>query len=465
MSIALGPTPKLARAAAWLRDSRAGLFPIAIVVGVGSGLGAVVFRYLIYGFTWLATGQDQFGQGGYVGSDHFKWLGLGFLVLVPVVGGLIYGPMIYRYAREARGHGVPEVMIAVAENGGRIRPQVERGEGRGLRRLHRRGGFGRPGGSDRADRLGARLVAGAVDPHAGEPDAHPGRLRCGRRHRRDLQRPHHRRLLRGRDHPARVLHRRAVHRHALGDDRGRRRDPVPGQRAVPVEVPVRHRARAHRRLRAGRGARGAGRPARPGLPEDRVRHRGPVGPDVAQPPRVGPPGDRRHRARPDPAGPAADVRRRLSGHGQVDRRQLCAVVPADPRRRQDHRLQHHPRHRRLRRRLRAVAVRRRHRRDGVRRGRPPHLRGRRRRAGPLRRGRHGRGVHRRRPGSADLGRQRRGTHRRLRPHPAGHARGRHRHRDVPGGDLRDDLHHQVAAPRAGHRPLRALARVRRPQGR
>ena len=35
-----------------------------------------------------------------------------------------YGPLIYRYAREARGHGVPEVMIAVAHNGGRIRPQI-----------------------------------------------------------------------------------------------------------------------------------------------------------------------------------------------------------------------------------------------------------------------------------------------------------------------------------------------------
>ena len=45
-------------------------------------------------------------------------------MVIPVVGGLIYGPLIYRYAREARGHGVPEVMIAVAENGGRIRPQV-----------------------------------------------------------------------------------------------------------------------------------------------------------------------------------------------------------------------------------------------------------------------------------------------------------------------------------------------------
>src|SRR6185437_12285304 len=44
--------------------------------------------------------------------------------LIPCIGGIVYGPLIYHYAREARGHGVPEVMIAVAENGGRIRPQV-----------------------------------------------------------------------------------------------------------------------------------------------------------------------------------------------------------------------------------------------------------------------------------------------------------------------------------------------------
>jgi chloride channel protein, CIC family len=37
---------------------------------------------------------------------------------------LIYGPLIQRYAREARGHGVPEVMLAVAEHGDRIRPPV-----------------------------------------------------------------------------------------------------------------------------------------------------------------------------------------------------------------------------------------------------------------------------------------------------------------------------------------------------
>jgi chloride channel protein, CIC family len=84
----------------------------------------VAFRYLIYFFTWLATGHSEFGQAGYVGSAHLPWLGLGFLVVIPVIGGLVYGPLIYRWAREARGHGVPEVMIAVADNGGRIRWQV-----------------------------------------------------------------------------------------------------------------------------------------------------------------------------------------------------------------------------------------------------------------------------------------------------------------------------------------------------
>jgi CIC family chloride channel protein len=97
---------------------------MALVVGAGAGLGAVAFRWLIYSVTWLATGYQQFGEQGHVPSRHLAWLGIGFLFIVPVVGGLLYGPLIQRFAREARGHGVPEVMLAVAENGGRIRPPV-----------------------------------------------------------------------------------------------------------------------------------------------------------------------------------------------------------------------------------------------------------------------------------------------------------------------------------------------------
>src|ERR1700678_2207690 len=116
--------PAVARAAAWLRAGRGGMFLLALLVGAGAGLGAVAFRYLVYFFTWLATGHSQFGQDGYVGSSHLPWLGLGFFVVIPSIGGLLYGPLIYKWAREARGHGVPEVMVAVAENGGRIRWQV-----------------------------------------------------------------------------------------------------------------------------------------------------------------------------------------------------------------------------------------------------------------------------------------------------------------------------------------------------
>ena len=121
---AAASSPAMTRAVAWLRAGRGGMFLLALLVGAGAGLGAVAFRYLIYFFTWLATGHSEFGQAGYVGSAHLPWLGLGFFVVIPAIGGLIYGPLIYKWAREARGHGVPEVMIAVADNGGRIRWQV-----------------------------------------------------------------------------------------------------------------------------------------------------------------------------------------------------------------------------------------------------------------------------------------------------------------------------------------------------
>jgi CIC family chloride channel protein len=87
----------------------------ALVIGVGAGLGAVLFRWLIESMQTLAyDGLGGLLQG--IAPYH--------LLIIPVVGGAIYGPLIYRFAREAKGHGVPEVMEAVALRGGRIRPRV-----------------------------------------------------------------------------------------------------------------------------------------------------------------------------------------------------------------------------------------------------------------------------------------------------------------------------------------------------
>ncbi len=91
------------------------LIVTALIVGIGAGLGAVVFRYLITGVDWI--GYSWFPQA------TSGW-GKAYVVIIPALGGMLVGPLVYFFAREAKGHGVPEVMEAVALKGGRIRPRV-----------------------------------------------------------------------------------------------------------------------------------------------------------------------------------------------------------------------------------------------------------------------------------------------------------------------------------------------------
>jgi len=120
------PLPSSLRAQArdWLRGSPTGLLTLALVVGAGAGVGAVAFRYLILVFTHAFTGYADYSAEGRAPHGYFHHIGFWFVLFVPILGGLLYGPLIHLFAREARGHGVPEVMLAVAERGGRIRPQV-----------------------------------------------------------------------------------------------------------------------------------------------------------------------------------------------------------------------------------------------------------------------------------------------------------------------------------------------------
>ena len=106
-------------------SDRATLMTLAVVAGVLAGFGAVAFRWLVEHATLLFTGQQDYAGT----TDHpaHPWLpGVGgwFVILVPVIGGLIYGPLVHRFAREARGHGVPEVMYAIQRRGGRIAGKV-----------------------------------------------------------------------------------------------------------------------------------------------------------------------------------------------------------------------------------------------------------------------------------------------------------------------------------------------------
>ena len=118
------PVEPLGRALVWARGSSTGLLVMALIVGATTGLGAAGFRILIGWLTMLFTGQVDYSVANHASNPWVPQLGPWFLLFVPVIGGLLYGPLVERFAPEARGHGVPEVMVAIAEQGARIRPRV-----------------------------------------------------------------------------------------------------------------------------------------------------------------------------------------------------------------------------------------------------------------------------------------------------------------------------------------------------
>ncbi len=86
----------------------------SIVVGIGGGLGTIVFVRMITFFNNIF-----FGGGKLLGLP-----GTTYVILLPILGGLVVGPLVHFIAPEAKGHGVPEVLTAIATQGGHIRPVV-----------------------------------------------------------------------------------------------------------------------------------------------------------------------------------------------------------------------------------------------------------------------------------------------------------------------------------------------------
>jgi len=91
---------------------------LATIVGLAGGFGAIGFRHLIDLFQTLTYGAKG-DLLEVVTATPWYWK-----VWVPALGGLVVGPLVYFLAREAKGHGVPEVMEAVALRKGVIRKRV-----------------------------------------------------------------------------------------------------------------------------------------------------------------------------------------------------------------------------------------------------------------------------------------------------------------------------------------------------
>lgn len=92
---------------------------MAIFVGILGGYGAVIFRLFIRLFQSIF-----FGSGNTSFLEHVMALPWYAKVIPPAIGGLLVGPIVYFFAREAGGPGVSETIEAVAMRGGLIRKRV-----------------------------------------------------------------------------------------------------------------------------------------------------------------------------------------------------------------------------------------------------------------------------------------------------------------------------------------------------
>jgi CIC family chloride channel protein len=91
---------------------------LATLVGLAGGFGAIGFRYLIGFIQAIAYGS---GENLIELAPLTPWY---LRIWIPALGGLIVGPLVYFLAREAKGHGVPEVMEAVTLRSGIIRKRI-----------------------------------------------------------------------------------------------------------------------------------------------------------------------------------------------------------------------------------------------------------------------------------------------------------------------------------------------------
>jgi hypothetical protein len=160
------------------------LLIVAVLIGLLTGFLAVGFRYLL-----LIASTICWQNSDIIGSAvPLPWMAV---VLIPLAGGLLVGPIVSRLAPETRGAGVPEVIHAVASKQGIIRhgttfykilsTVISIGSGASV---------GRQGRSHCPYRRVRRFFRGSADTAACPMAVRFSGQRCGGRYRRHFQCAH-----------------------------------------------------------------------------------------------------------------------------------------------------------------------------------------------------------------------------------------------------------------------------------
>ena len=159
---------------------------LALLLGIVTGLGAVLFRDLISLLHNLFfAGTLSLSYDANVFTAPSRW-GV-FIILAPVIGAVIVTFLVSNFAPEAKGHGVPEVMDAIYYREGVIRPVVALVKSLASAFAIGSGSSVGPRRPDYSNRFRLGLDIGSGDSHAAGAADRAGSGRRWSWHRRDIQ--------------------------------------------------------------------------------------------------------------------------------------------------------------------------------------------------------------------------------------------------------------------------------------
>lgn len=123
VSISLNPTLQQDNVLTKKKYNKKRLFRLAALAVVVAACISLIAKLLVY-FINLITNISFFGiasiQSSNPANNNFGW----FVVIIPVIGGLIVGLIALYGTKAIRGHGIPEAMEQILTNQSRIKPSV-----------------------------------------------------------------------------------------------------------------------------------------------------------------------------------------------------------------------------------------------------------------------------------------------------------------------------------------------------
>ena len=105
----------------FFRYRRAGLFLLSMFVGLAAGFASFAFRKGIDAWSVALTGVEDYTQSMGESTGILAFTGHWFVLISPIIAGLIIGPLMYKFGSTETGHGVEGLIYSSRRGDGSMK--------------------------------------------------------------------------------------------------------------------------------------------------------------------------------------------------------------------------------------------------------------------------------------------------------------------------------------------------------